>query len=240
MAINRLNRDQILNRALDRADSAVLDQKDRPAGTIIPAALSTTWLQEGIDYFYKKFPWQGTITDILINIAENDTQIVLPSDFILDYENGIILQEDGGRLQRKGLSHLLSRPVGTPSSPNRGEPEVYTVVSNRIEFRPQADKGYPNTRLWYYALPPVLADVSIPIFPDDSILVEYVWIKAQEWHRRLPIGSSFQYANERISEMQTSGIGLEAQPDVIPFDRDHFGERESVSRTDWMGKTTIN
>lgn len=240
MAINRLDRDTILNRALDRADSAVLDQKDRPSGTIIAAALSITWLQEGIDYFYKKFPWQGTITNVVRNIAENDTQIVLPDDFILDYENGIILEEDGGRLQRKGLSHLLSRPVGTASSPNRGEPEIYTIVGNVIEFRPKANKSYPNALLWYYALPAVLTSSDLPTFPDDSILVEYVWIKAQEWHRRLPIGSSFKYANERISEMQTAGIGLEAEPEKIPYDRDSFGERESVSRTDWMGKTTIN
>ena len=48
MAINRLTRDQILIRALDLADSAVLDTKDRPAGTIVAAALSIGWLQEAL------------------------------------------------------------------------------------------------------------------------------------------------------------------------------------------------
>ncbi|KKL69545.1 hypothetical protein LCGC14_2113910, partial [marine sediment metagenome] len=58
MAINRLQRDQIINRALDLADSSVLDAKDRPSNpTIESGALSVEWLQEAIDIFAKRFPW---------------------------------------------------------------------------------------------------------------------------------------------------------------------------------------
>ncbi len=236
MAINRLGRDEILIRALDRADSAVLDAKDRPSATIIAGALSIGWLQEGIDYFYKKFPWGGTITSSTINIAENDTQITLPSDFILDYIDGIILPEDKGILRRKSLLVVIQQPVGTTATPNRGTPAIYTVAGGVIEFRPKADKAYTGASLWYYALPAALTALVVPTFPDDSILVEYVWIKAMEWHRKLTIGSSFEYANKQIAELQKSGIGIEAEMDKIPFDKDAFGERELSSRVDWMGR----
>ena len=108
MAINRLDRDTILNRALDRADSPTLDQKDRPSNpTIAAGALSLQWLQEGIDLFHKLWPFSANITSVTVTIAVNDTTITVPSDFILDYKNGIVLDDDKGRLWRKSLSKIL-------------------------------------------------------------------------------------------------------------------------------------
>ena len=58
MSMNRLTRDQIINRALDLADSSVLDAKDRPSNpTIEIDAISLKWLQEALDLFAKRFPF---------------------------------------------------------------------------------------------------------------------------------------------------------------------------------------
>ncbi|KKK73690.1 hypothetical protein LCGC14_2891300, partial [marine sediment metagenome] len=63
MAMNRLQRDEIINKALDLADSPVLDAKDRPSSpTIESSALSLDWLQEVLDIFAKRFPWSLNLT----------------------------------------------------------------------------------------------------------------------------------------------------------------------------------
>jgi len=223
MATNRLNRDEILNRALDLADSAVLDSKDRPEGIIVTTALSITWLQEALDYFHKKFPFQAALVTTPVTISENDITITLPADFIQDYKDGILLDDDGGRLIRRGLSELLNRSRGTTASPVRGTPDIYAIRGGLIEFAPKAQKAFTGT-LYYYKLPAVITESQIPNFPDDFILVQYVWIKAQEWHRVVGTGSALQFANDRIADLQKSGIGNEAEEDVIPLAAERFGE----------------
>lgn len=235
MAINRLQRDQIINRALDLADSSVLDAKDRPSDpTIAAGALSVEWLQEAIDLFSKRFPWSLNITDLPITIAENDTTISLPSDFILDYKNGIVLAEDAGRVYRRSLNSVLNAPVGTSASPNRGTPQIYAVQGTNIKFAPKAIKEFSAT-LHYYSLPTALTTSEIPSFPDDYILVHYVWIKAQEWHRIVPIGSALKYAEDRIKDLQKAGLGLEAESTEIELDPLTFGE---FAREDLFVKVT--
>lgn len=235
MAVNRLDRDTIINRALDLADSSVLDAKDRPSSpTIVSGALSITWLQEAIDLFAKRFPWSLNITDKAITIAENDTSFTVPSDFIIDYRNGIVLDEDQGRLLRRSLNTLLYRAVGLTASPVRGTPEIYAVQGTTIKFSPKAIKEFTGI-LYYYSLPNTLSGTTVPFFPDDYILVHYVWIKAQEWHRIVPIGVALQYAEDRIKDLQKAGIGLEAEPTEVELDRGTFGESQ---REDLFVKVT--
>jgi len=235
MAMNRLDRDTIINRALDLADSSVLDEKDRPSSpTIATGALSITWLQEAIDLFAKRFPFSLNLAESSISIAENDTSFSVPSDFIIDYRNGVVLTEDEGRLLRRSLNYLLNQSIGTTASSIRGLPSYYAVRGSTILFRPKADKAYTAT-LHYYQLPSVLASSTVPFFPDDYIMVHYVWIKAQEWHRIVPIGSALQYAEDRIKDLQKAGIGLEAEPTEIELDRGTFGESQ---REDFFVKVT--
>lgn len=224
MAMNRLQRDQIINRALDLADSSVLDAKDRPSSpTIVAGALSVEWLQEAIDLFAKRFPFSLNLTTSALTIAENDTTITVPSDFVLDYKNGIVLADDLGRLLRKSLNFILNQLVGTTTSPVRGTPAFYAVKGSTIQFTPKADKAFTAT-LHYYQLPSALTTAEVPFFPDDYILVHYVWIKAQEWHRVVPIGAALQYAEDRIKDLQKAGIGGEAEPTTIELDPATFGE----------------
>jgi len=228
--MNRLNRDQILIRALDLADSSVLDLKDRPAGTIVASAFTIGWLQEALDYFCKKFPFSQDIKSTPVNIAADSTTIAVPADFVLDYKNGIVLDDDKGRMQRRGLSYLLNFSLSAKSTPR-----FYSVRGTTIEFRNKADKAYTGV-LWYYFLPAVLAASDVPFFPDDSVLTDYVWIKCQEYHRVQQPGSARAYADKIIKELQAAGIGNEAEEDQLELDP-NFAQERPVGSTDWMGAT---
>lgn len=231
MAMNRLTRDQILIRALDLADSAVLDTKDRPSATIVSTALSIGWLQEALDFFIKKFPFGATITTSPVSLAADATSFSVPTDFIQDYYNGIVLSDNQGRLGRRGLGAILNR-----STTATGKPRIYSVKGSTIHIWPKTNKAYTGT-LYYYQLPTALAASTVPTFPDDLILVEYVWIKAQEWQRLVPPGTAMKFANDRIAELQRSGIGNEAEEDQLPIDP-HFAQQPSSS-DDWMGSTSL-
>ena len=218
MAINRLSRDQILNRALDLADSSTLDKKDRPGGIITINALSITWLQEALDRFHKKFPFAADIKAVTLNIAALDNTFPLPADYILDYKDGVLLNDDAGRLRRRTLSVILNKTQGTTASPHKSVPKIYAPRGGTLiaDFYPRADKAYTAT-FYYYALPAIIAATDVPSFPDDAILVEYVWVKAQEWHRVVPPGTALKFANDQIADLQKSGIGIEPEEDEIPL-----------------------
>jgi hypothetical protein len=224
--VNRLNRDQILIRALDLLDSSALDAKDRPNGTIVSTALTIGWLQEGLDYFHKKFPFASTVATAPLSIGEGVVTLAQPADLILDYRNGILLANDEGRLQRKSLSYVLNRPIGTV-----GAPTVYALRGSVIHLWPKPNKPY-NATLYYYQLPTVLAAGVVPSFPDDSVLTDYVWLKGREWHKDAAPGSARAYAEQVVRSLQASGLGSEAEEDEIPFDSSFMSKGGPA---DWMG-----
>lgn len=235
MAMNRLDRDGILNAALDMADSAVLDNKDRPSGAIVAAALSIGWLQRGLDYFHKKFPFSADITSVAFSLASAGTNTFsVPSTFILDYLNGVVLDDNEGRLIRKGLGYILNRPTGTGSY---GKPEVYALRGTTIQVYPPTNKARTGT-LYYYSLPALLTASVVPIFPDDDVLVTFVWLKAQEFHRAAPPGAAMQFADKQIAELQRSGIGPEAEEDALGIDST-FARQPAQDPTSWMGKPVL-
>jgi len=224
--VNRLNRDQILIRALDLLDSSALDAKDRPNGTILTTALTIGWLQEGLDYFHKKFPFAATIATASLSIGEGVTTVAQPADLILDYRNGIILANDEGRLNRKSLSYVLARPIAQV-----GPPAVYALRGNVIHIWPKPSRGYSAT-LYYYQLPALLTAGSVPSFPDDSVLTDYVWLKGREWHKDAPPGAARLYAEGVVRSLQQSGLGPEAEDDEIPMDPSYAVK---AGPADWMG-----
>lgn len=240
-AVNRLNRDEILLRALDLADSSVMDQKDRPAGVIVPTAFTIPWLQEAVDYFHQRFPFSANIKDIAVTIAANSNTLdlsVIASDFILDYKDGLILDEDEGRLRRRALSWILNQVVGQNASPLRDRPRIYAIRGTTLQFYPSADKQY-QARLYYYGIQPLLGDTTVPLFPSDHVLTQYVWLKIQEWHRAAPAGTALKFANEIIADFISQGIGAEAEEDEIQLDPRHFGEQFRDHHFGWMGKTSL-
>lgn len=149
---------------------------------------------------------------------------------MLDYKNGIVLANDGGRLTRRGLSYLLGL-----SATQTGRPRFYAIRGTTIELRYKTDKAYTGT-LWYYSLPAAIGATDVPLFPDDSVLTDYVWLKAQEYHRVAQPGTARAYADKIIKELQTAGIGNEAEDDQIEIDRNFAGEQTS-QYSDWMGST---
>ena len=231
MAQNRLDRDTILNRALNMADSPALDAKDRPVGTIVSTALSIAWLQECLDYFIKKFPFSSDLKTSPVSLATGATSFPIPSDFLLDYNNGIVLDDNLGRLTRHGLGTILNR-----STSSTGKPTIYAVRGTTILIWPKIDKAYTGT-LYYYYLPIALDATTVPLFPDDMILTDYVWLKAQEWHRAVSVGSARKYADDAIAELQRSGIGPESEEDALGLDPGFA--RVTADPTSWMGNPNL-
>src|SRR5262249_16747908 len=109
--MNWLTRDQICLRALDLADVPSLDTNDRPAGTLLAAAFSAEWLQEGIDWFYQQVPMAGTFTNISVTLGANG-QITIPSDFLVDLRDGITITDDPRwRLVRVSAQEYVQRTI---------------------------------------------------------------------------------------------------------------------------------
>jgi len=231
MSANRYTRDQLLIRALNLVDSAAIDQHDRPAGTIAAGAFSVDWLQDALDMFVTAFPISGTLSGEPITLAEGTVTSTLPALTIKDYKDGVMLPDNKGRLARRSLDFLLNVPTGSNS---RGKPAVYAIQGNTLHFRPEARETYQAT-IWVYKMPAVLTGAVVPVFPSDFVLVQYVWLAAQEWHRLIPSGTAYEYARTMIAKLQAEGIGNESEIDQVPFGPEFAGGM-SADPTAWMGK----
>lgn len=228
---NRHNRDEILHRALNLADSPSLDEKDRPGGAILDAAITLGFLQDGIDHAYTLFPVAGTIKSVPLTFTAGVDTYSLPTDYLLDYQDGIVLGDDKARLIKRGWSYLVGM-----GSKSRQYPRVYAVVANQLKVRPIPDTTYTAT-LYYYSLPSELGPNDVPVFPSSWTLVEYVRLRCMEWLKESPPGTAMAFMDAQMSKLAKSGQGVEAEPDQIPLDRHTFGMYDA-DRDSWMGPTT--
>lgn len=221
--MNRLTRDQILVRGLGLIDSPRLDEKDRPAGTIVATALSLGWLQDALDLAHNMFPMSGLLKSATFNIVAGTGTYAISAfaaDFVLDFKNGVVLPDDKGRLTRKAFNSLLSVPT---SASSQGKPLMYGIQQGSLVLRPVPRDSYTAAVLWYYSLPSVMSAGTIPSFPSDLILVEYVHLRGKEWIRELPSGTAEKYLIDAVARLQKAGLGSEAEADdVIDFDRTVF------------------
>jgi len=242
MSNNRLSRNDILNDALDMVDSQALDLKDRPGGTLVPAALSIRWLQRGLDIFHRAFPWSGTITTGSLSLTTSTNTVALPSDFVMDKRDGIkIVQTSPAinrRLLRKSLDWLLDQNATATAT---GEPGAYVIIGTNVTVVPWPKTSYTAT-LWYYKLPAALAPNERPNFPDDEVLVEYVHLCGKAWTGEKEPGVAMAYAKAMIDQLRKSGIGEESEVDALPLDRDRFRPSGSgwASDAGWMGDAVPN
>ena len=221
---NRLSRDSILLRALSLIDSPRLDEKDQPTlGTITAAALSIGWLQDALDLAHNLYPFQGLLKSTTFNITAGTsayTISTIASDFVLDFKDGIILPDDKGRLRRSAFNKLLDYPTSTSS---REKPQRYGIQNGTLLLRPVPREAYTAATLYYYSLPAVLVAGTVPSFPSDLLLVEYVHLRGREWLRELPAGTAEKYLIDATARLQKAGLGSEAEADdVIGIDRDVF------------------
>lgn len=234
---NRLTRDAILLRGLNLVDSPRLDEKDQPtAGTISSSALSIGWLQDALDLAQNLYPMSGTLKSATFNITAGTatyTISTIASDFILDFKDGILLPDDKGRLRRSAFNVLLDIPTGTSS---RDKPTRYGIQNGLLVLRPVPSVAYNSATLYYYSLSSVLASGTVPSFPSDLILVEYVHLRGREWIREIPAGTAEKYLIDAVARLQKAGLGSEAEmDDQIGFDRHTFpGGGTAYQDPDWF------
>mgnify|MGYP001569064498 CR=1 FL=1 len=239
---NRLTRDQILLRGLGLVDSPRLDEKDQPtAGTIVSTALSIGWLQDALDLAMNLYPMSGALLSATFDITAGTgayTISAITSTFVLDFKDGIILPDDKGRLTRASFNALLNVPTGTSA---RSQPTRYGIQNGTLILRPVPLVAYTAATLYYYSLPVVLSAGTVPNFPSDLLLVEYVHLRGREWLRELPAGTAEKYLIDATARLQKSGLGSEAEiDDVISLDRHVFpgGGSSYQSGGDWF--TRVN
>lgn len=252
--MNRMTRDELLHGGLDQADLASLDQHDRPHGVIVEGAYSISWLQQGLDWFHQAYPWAALIKTATLAIVANVDTYELPTDYVQDVRDGLILQDGSnkGRVRRRGLTNILDGQVSlAPGQTLTQRPAWYSVHSlgttqtaasgfpKVIQVFPMPDRAYTGT-LYYYALPNVLIDGAVvPVFPSDYILIEYLRIRGLEWGRQLPVGTHMEFAKKALGDLQSSGFGREAEDNVIPLDPSVFRKPVAYDRNSWLGATTV-
>jgi hypothetical protein len=243
MGSNRLTRDEILLRSLDLIDSPSLDQKSRPGGVLDPQSVLIGWLQDGLDYFHRKFPWTGLITRTALTLSGTDTY-ALPADFVLDLRDGLRIMEPNGtaqatkaRLHRKSLPWLLGQDTTVDAV---GQPSAYVLLPPNLRIHPHPVRSYA-AELWYYALPALLLADTIPNFPDDWTLVEFVRLRGKEWTGESAPGAALAFASALCADLQKSGLGTEADADSLPLDSTVFRPTGSIDagRWGWMGDATV-
>ena len=229
--MNRRTRDEILIQALNLLDNPALDQRDRPNGTIVPTALTIGWLQDGLDLAYHLYPIAGTIVrDSPLTIPKGATAVNVPSNCLLDYKNGLVIRSEKVRCRRRSLDTLLNLDPDM-----QGVPRIYAFDPNnntpRILPWPKPDKDY-QAYFTYYSLPPVLGPTTVPNFPSDYCLVEYVHLRGQEWVNAVPKGTALNYMQSIIGALQRAGIGSELEDDELgTFD---LHRPEVGGEADWM------
>jgi len=233
---NRLNRDQILSRALDEIDSVALDAHDRPGGSILATtAFSIVWLQDGLDNFHRVFPMAGRLTPLTLTLDPSGS-LTLPENFIIDVRDGLIIPDKKVRCLRKGFQDWLNYQLKGVIGAN--EPYYYTRQGRQLLYTPPPRQPVSAT-LWYYALPSVLDENDKPDFPDDWTLVEYVRLRGMEYIKALPPGSAQKYVQESIATLRGSMLMGEPEHDTLPLDPIQF-PRAAGGFWDWMGVTTAN
>lgn len=237
---NRLTRDQVIGKALNLADIPALDAHDRSNGSAIDAtAFMIDWLQEIVDWFHAQIPMAGLLTGATITITTTGS-VALPSDFLIDLRDGIFLTADPRvRLTRVAGQEYVQRLTLLASTTPTSPPIFYFVLPPNVLFINRnggtPDKSYA-AQFWYYALPAALATGTVPNFPSDLILVEYLKLKAQEWCRSIQPGTAEAYAKTRVADLQKNGLFMEPESDTIPLDPRRFVGAGSATPWGWLGE----
>ena len=219
-------------------DSPNLDAKERPGGTLLPSAMCIGWLQEGLDYMHTRYPWGSILLEATITWVAGQVRYDLPSGFIQDYEDGLYHDEDAGGMERKGLGHLLRVPKVAQST--WGKPCWYTIAGTEVIVRPAPSAAWAGktATLNYYGMPDPLGPTTVPKFPSDIVLVRYIWLRGMEWTRAVEPGTAEKYLTGIVADLQSQGIGNEAESRTVPLDRTAF-PGPGADRFTWMGPTTV-
>ena len=225
------------------ADLPELDQQSRPSTTIVSTAFVINWFQRCLDTMHQEFPWAGTVSSATGTVSTLKTANLAPTDFILDMRNGFWLKIGGTtrQLVRRNLADILMYQARNDlaGNPMKSQPARYSFSGRDLNLDITPDASYSYV-LNYYAMPAVVTGAVVPNFPSDHVLVDYVYLRALVWARRLPQGSAMKYLREvEIPALREAGLSQEPESDHIPLDPIQFrGARRRP--WDWMGVVRPN
>lgn len=241
----RYTRDELIVQGLELSGSPTLLQHDVPNGIVRQDAFSIRWLQNALDMCYRKYPFSSTILTASMSLGIGSNELVLsadntkflPTDFILDVRDGLIVQISNQeyRMQRISYQYYLNYRIQNTNNNNSTRTYCYTIVGNKILVWPMVNVGL-NITLHYYALPAVLQSNDYPDFPDEWVLVEYVRLKALEWTRSLDLGTAERFMTEALAKLRASGLLHDSEYDVVPIKNNQVFLNDNIyNRYSWMG-----
>lgn len=240
--MNRLSRDELCHAALNLADMPTLEEHDRPAGAILQDAWSVQWLQFGIDLAHRLFPFAATLAQHSFNTVPGIDLVVLPTNFNAAVRDGIRLVGVGvnQRLGTSSIENLLEYQASNPYGvAQRDTPVGYVISPPNLYLYPTPKDALTGT-MWYYTKPNLLTDgTKIPQFPEDTVLVKYLFWEMQEWARKAEPGTAEKYLIELTGKLQAAGHGREPNRVDIPMDQHVYRQGGTPGIGDWMGKTTL-
>jgi hypothetical protein len=183
----------------------------------------------------------------LIGTANNDT-ITLPSDFILDVRNGVLVQAIPGdvnsyhRIHRVSLQKFLNRKLRVQGQQNVKFPIYYNIhgideVNDDRQVLNITPTPTINTtsQLWYYSLPPKLDAGKRPRFPNDYVCIEYLRIRALEHANIIDPGTAQKFCDTIVGGMKAAGLMNEPEDDEIPFNDLTYRTGGRSASYSWMG-----
>ena len=228
-----------------------LEVHDAPNGVVQQNAFSVQWLQDILDFWYHMVPFSATVKKISINSVANIDSIILPSDFILDVRNGLLVRKvpnDANSYQRRlrlPLQKFINRQVIFQGSTDVNFPLYYCIVGDDGSVLTQQQTMLltptptiiAQCQLWYYQLPPPLEANHRPKFPNDYVCIEYLRIRAHEWQGLYEPGTSQKFCDSIIKNMKANNLMNEPENDEIPMDENVYLKRNSdtVDMWGWMG-----
>lgn len=236
-------RDEILDKALSLIDAATLNHHDRRGGIIDPNAFCISWLQQSLDMYHSRYPFSADVTSAAMTISINQSHLTVtatptlyvPANFMLDVKHGLVLtiNSQTRRLPRKAFPQWLDVYNASLTQPQIA-PLLYTIHGGRMHIAPLTTTAYAAT-LWYFAKPAPLVADSVPNFPDDWVLVEYVRIKGLEWLKQHPPGTASAYMRKELGAMKQAGLLNETEFDAFPIEQTVIAGRDGTDRNLWMG-----
>jgi hypothetical protein len=240
----RYVRDEILSQGLDLASSPTVDAHDRPGGVIQSNAYCIRWLQNALDMFHSRYPFSMDVTSVNMAMIPNepalrlatDYGLYLPTDFVLDVRNGLLVNL-GSRLARvRQYSFQRWLDISNTYSGNpQTYPLAYTLIKNQIKIAPLVTSTI-TASLWYYAQPAILEADSVVPFPDEWTLIEFIRLKAREWTNSIDVGIAQQYMQKELGRLRSAGLLHNSEYDSIPLENNQVFTDSMIGNSySWMG-----
>lgn len=247
---NRYCRDELINVMIGMVQLPNLQVHDAPEGVVQQDAYAIQWLQDILDFWFHMMPFSATVKkQAIVCTALSDT-LTMPSDFILDVRNGLLVQTIPGdntsyeRKWRVPLQKFINRALLNQHTQTVKYPEFYCIVGDDgvtvTQYQTMKITPTPtiatNCYLWYYALPPRIEANQKPKFPNDYVCIEYLRIRALEWAGIFEPGTAHKFCEKIVSSMKAAGLMNEPEDDEIPMDEQVYHRRGwGTNRNNWMG-----